>query len=139
MQLKLISSELTDDAQSTQKYITAALALLESELNLLKERINHPSLFQPPASIRKYDFHLSKRYTKHDLIELLAFIECADAFVDGKGDTIPYAKLIAAFEELLAIKLSNPFNSRAKVLDRKIKTTKFLRVLQESLIERSQR
>ena len=139
VQLKLISSELTGETQSTQKYITAAIAVLESELHLLNERIDHPSLFQPPASIRKYDFHLSKRYTKHDLIELLSSIECADAFVDSKGDTIPYVKLVAAFEELLAIKLSNPFNKRAKVLDRKVRTTKFLRVLQESLIERSQR
>lgn len=139
VQLKLISSELTDDAQSTQKYITAAIALLESELHLLNERINHPALFQPPASIRGYDIHLSKRYTKHDLIELLSSVDCATVFVDSKGDTVPFSKLTALFEELLDIKLSNPFNKRAKVLNRKVRTTKFLRVLQESLIERSQR
>nr|DAH08093.1 MAG TPA: RteC protein [Caudoviricetes sp.] len=137
VQLKLLYPEAAEDV--TQKYITAAIALLESELHLLSERINHPALFQPPASIKGYDIHLSKRYTKHDLIELLSSVDCADVFVDSKGDVIPFSKLTALFEDLLDIKLSNPFNKRAKVLDRKIKTTKFLRVLQESLIERSQR
>lgn len=139
VQLKLIAPEIIDAAPASQKYIIAAIALLESELHLLNERINHPSLFQPPASIKGYDLHLSKRYTKHDLIELLSSVDCADVFVDSKGDAVPFSKLIALCEELLDIKLPNPFNSRAKVLDRKIKTTKFLRVLQESLIERSQR
>lgn len=139
VQLKLLSPKAAEDVPLTQKYITAAIALLESELHLLNERINHPALFQPAASIKGYDIHLSKRYTKHDLIELLASVDCADVFVDSKGDGVPFSKLIALFEELLGIKLSNPFNSRAKVLDRKIKTTKFLRILQESLIERSQR
>lgn len=137
VQLKLLSPEAAEDVPLTQKYITAAIALLESELHLLNERINHPALFQPAASIKGYDIHLSKRYTKHDLIELLASVDCANVFVDSRGDAIPFSRLTALFEDLLDIKLSNPFNKRAKVLDRKIKTTRFLRVLQESLIERS--
>ena len=88
VQLKLLSPEAAEDVPLTQKYITAAIALLESELHLLNERINHPALFQPAASIKGYDIHLSKRYTKHDLIELLASVDCANVFVDSRGDAI---------------------------------------------------
>ncbi len=138
VQLKLLAPE-TEEVTFAQKYIAAAIALIESELHLLKERIDHPALFQPPASTKSYDLHLSKLYTKHDLIELLSSIDCAAMLVDSKGESIPFAKLVALSEELLGIKLPNPYNKRAKILDRKIKTVKFLRVLQESLVERSQR
>lgn len=138
VQLKLLAHG-TEDVSFAQKYIAAAIALMESELHLLKERIDHPALFQPPASTQSYDLHLSKQYTKHDLIELLSSIDCAAMLVDSKGESIPFAKLVALSEELLGIKLSNPYNKRAKILDRKIKTVKFLRVLQESLVEKSQR
>lgn len=138
VQLKLLAPG-TEDVSFAHKYIVAAIALMESELHLLKERIDHPALFQPPASTKSYDLHLSEQYTKHDLIELLSSIDCAAMLVDSKGESIPFAKLVALSEELLGIKLSNPYNKRAKILDRKIKTVKFLRVLQESLVERSQR
>ena len=43
VQLKLLSPKAAEDVPLTQKYITAAIALLESELHLLNERITIPA------------------------------------------------------------------------------------------------
>lgn len=108
-----------------EKYIIAAKDLLSSELQLLDKQITNPSFFR--TNIKKPNVHLSHRYTKHDLIELISAIESAEVFVDDKGDPIPFIQLISIFENLLGIKLPHPFNQRTKVLERKIHTTKFLK------------
>lgn len=137
IQLKLI--DIGKKQPLIQRYFYATEKILESELHLLDEQANHPDRFLPRAPLRRHNFHLSKRYTKHDLTELISSLESAELFVDNKGDAIPYIRIVAAFEELVNIKLPNPFNIRTKILDRKNNPTKFLRVLCESLIEKSQK
>ena len=137
IQLKLI--DIGNKQPLVQRYFYATEKILESELHLLDEQANHPNRFLSHSPLRQYNFHLSKRYTKHDLTELISSLECAEFFVDNKGDAIPYIRIVSAFEELANIKLPNPFNIRTKILDRKTNPIKFLRVLSESRIEKSQK
>lgn len=122
-----------------EHFLVLVAKLLDAELHLLYSRFTHPQFFQPSSSLRRYDFHLSKRYTKSDLTELLSSLSCVGFFVDSKGDAVPYVQIVAAFSELLGIELTNPHNKRMKVLDRKISAVKFLRTLSEALIEKSRK
>lgn len=117
-------------------YITAAIHLIQSELELLKEaRIHLPK--QPPR--QSSQFHWSEKLTKRDLIELLTALDQIEAIVDAGGKKISYSLLVETFEQLLNLDLSKSYNIRSEVLSRKIKCTDFLNRLTKAVVEKSQK
>lgn len=119
------------------RYIVAAERIVESELRLLHERIEHPTLFQPSLRNDIPDLHWSSEFTKRDLIELLSALEYLGPILNTFGKYAPFSVLVAFAEKTLNVSLPNAYKIREEVLNRKTKSTDFLERLIEALIEKS--
>lgn len=119
------------------RYIAAAKRIVESELNLLNERIIHPSLFQLPRNNDIPDLFWSSEFSKRDLVELLSALEYLGPILNAVGKYAPFSVLVTFAEKTLNVSLPNAYKIREEVLNRKRKSTDFLERLIEALIERS--
>lgn len=119
------------------RYIVAAERIIESELRLLHERIEHPTLFQPSLRNDIPDLHWSSEFTKRDLVELLSALEYLGPILNTFGKYAPFSVLVAFAEKTLNVSLPNAYKIREEVLNRKTKSTDFLERLIEALIEKS--
>lgn len=119
------------------RYIVAAERIVESELRLLHERIEHPTLFQPSLRNDIPDLHWSSEFTKRDLVELLSALEYLGPILNTFGKYAPFSVLVAFAEKTLNVSLPNAYKIREEVLNRKTKSTDFLERLIEALIEKS--
>ena len=128
----------TKDAKTdVGRYIVAAERIIESELRLLHERIEHPTLFQPSLRNDIPDLHWSSEFTKRDLVELLSALEYLGPILNTFGKYAPFSVLVAFAEKTLNVSLPNAYKIREEVLNRKTKSTDFLERLIEALIEKS--
>ncbi len=119
------------------RYIVAAERIIESELRLLHERIEHPTLFQPSLRNDIPDLHWSSEFTKRDLVELLSALEYLGPILNAMGKYAPFSVLVAFAEKTLNVSLPNAYKIREEVLNRKTKSTDFLERLIDALIEKS--
>ena len=122
---------------SASRYIVAAERIVESELRLLHERIEHPTLFQPSLRNDIPDLHWSSEFTKRDLVELLSALEYLGPILNAFGKYAPFSVLVAFAEKTLNVSLPNAYKIREEVLNRKTKSTDFMERLIEALIEKS--
>ena len=128
----------TKDAKTdVGRYIVAAERIVESELRLLHERIEHLTLFQPSLRNDIPDLHWSSEFTKRDLVELLSALEYLGPILNTFGKYAPFSVLVAFAEKTLNVSLPNAYKIREEVLNRKTKSTDFLERLIKALIEKS--
>lgn len=119
------------------RYVTAAKRIIESELRLLNDRIEHPTLFQTLHKNDISDLFWSSEFSKRDLVELLSALEYLGPILNAVGKYAPFSVLVTFAEKTLNVSLPNAYKIREEVLNRKRKSTDFLERLIEALIERS--
>lgn len=119
------------------RYVTAAKRIIESELRLLNDRIEHPTLFQTLHKNDIPDLFWSSEFSKRDLVELLSALEYLGPILNAVGKYAPFSVLVTFAEKTLNVSLPNAYKIREEVLNRKRKSTDFLERLIEALIERS--
>lgn len=118
------------------KYISAADKIIESELKLLNERINHPSLFQQSPHIDIPELYWNSDFSKRDLVELLTSLEHLGPILNTVGKFVSFSVLVTFAEKTLHISLPNAYKIREEVLNRKTKSADFLKRLIDALIEK---
>ena len=117
-----------------------AVAHLEFEIRMVYLRIEHPAIMdrlrepEKPCSV----LYLAEQFTPTDLMELITALHSAvGRRIDGtraNGE-----QLVELFSWMFNVRINNPIQCRRGVINRKLRLTRFLDLLRNSLIEESQR
>ena len=121
-------------------FVETMANFVESQINLLNLSLQYPKSFEKPNRDKIVSpFRWSDKFTKNDMIELIAALDASGAVESRNGGKASFRELVTGFELLFNVNLSNAYNKRDEVLSRKIKTTNFLKQLTDALIEKSQK
>ena len=120
-------------------FIGKALALLDAEVEMIKESFRHGRLLSglktetvQGNSGRKAAVTLTWNGTDSDLIELVAALMAAGVIGTVEGRELKVVDVIRVFEEIFHLKINALYTKRGKVFDRCTDTTPFIDSLRKS-------
>lgn len=118
-----------------------AVAHLEFEIRMVYLRIEHPAIMdrlrepEKPCSV----LYLAEPFTPTDLMELITALHSAGVGRRIDGTRANVEQLVELFSWMFNVRINNPIQCRRGVINRKLRLTRFLDLLRNSLIEESQR
>ena len=118
-----------------------AVAHLEFEIRMVYLRIEHPAIMdrlrepEKPCSV----LYLAEQFTPTDLMELITALHSAGVGRRIDGTRANVEQLVELFSWMFNVRINNPIQCRRGVINRKLRLTRFLDLLRNSLIEESQR
>ena len=83
--------------------------------------------------------YLAEPFTPTDLMELIAALHTAGVGRRIDGTRANVEQLVELFSWMFNVRINNPIQCRRGVINRKLRLTRFLDLLRNSLIEESQR
>lgn len=117
-------------------FINKSLALLEAEIQLVKDFFRHTSssfrVEQSQYSTGEKVTSLKWNGTDSDLIELVAALMAAGIIGSMQGKKVTVVDVIKVFEEAFHLKINALYTKRGKVFDRCTDTTPFIDSLRNS-------
>ena len=118
-----------------------AVSHLEFEMRMVHLRIEHPAVMdrlrepEKPCSV----LYLAEQFTPTDLMELITALHSAGVGRRIDGTRANVEQLVELFSWMFNVRINNPIQCRRGVINRKLRLTRFLDLLRNSLIEESQR
>ena len=117
-----------------------AVSHLEFEMRMVHLRIEHPAVMNRLRNPKTPLGALSGRaFTPTDLMELIAALHAAGVGRRINGTRANVEQLVELFSWMFNVRINNPIQCRRGVINRKLRLTRFLDLLRNSLIEESQR
>lgn len=118
-----------------------AVSHLEFEMRMVHLRIEHPAVMDrlPQSEKPRSVLYLAEPFTPTDLMELIAALHSAGVGRRIDGTRANVEQLVELFSWMFNVRINNPIQCRRGVINRKLRLTRFLDLLRNSLIEESQR
>lgn len=118
-----------------------AVSHLEFEMRMVHLRIEHPAVMDrlPQSEKPRSVLYLAEPFTPTDLMELIAALHAAGVGRRINGTRANVEQLVELFSWMFNVRINNPIQCRRGVINRKLRLTRFLDLLRNSLIEESQR
>lgn len=121
--------------------LESAVAHLDFEMRMVCLRIEHPAVMdrlREPEKPRSA-LYLAEPFTPTDLMELISALHLAGVGRRIDGTRANVEQLVELFSWMFNVRINNPIQCRRAVINRKLRLTRFLDMLRNSLIEESQR
>ena len=118
-----------------------AVSHLDFEIRMVHLRIEHPAVMdrlREPEKPRSA-LYLAEPFTPTDLMELITALHSAGVGRRIDGTRANVEQLVELFSWMFNVRINNPIQCRRGVINRKLRLTRFLDMLRNSLIEESQR
>ena len=121
--------------------LKGAVAHLDFEIRMVHLRIEHPAVMDrlPQSEKPRSALYLAEPFTPTDLMELITALHSAGVGRRIDGTRANVEQLVELFSWMLNVRINNPIQCRRGVINRKLRLTRFLDLLRNSLIEESQR
>ena len=121
--------------------LEGAVAHLEFEIRMVYLRIEHPAVTDrlPQSDKPCSTLYLAEQFTPTDLMELITALHTAGVGRRIDGSRANIELLVELFSWMFNVGINNPIQCRRGVINRKLRLTRFLDLLRNSLIEESQR
>ena len=121
--------------------LEGAVAHLEFEIRMVYLRIEHPAVTDrlPQSDKPCSTLYLAEQFTPTDLMELITALHSAGVGRRIDGSRANIELLVELFSWMFNVRINNPIQCRRGVINRKLRLTRFLDLLRNSLIEESQR
>lgn len=121
--------------------LEGAAAHLEFEIRMVYLRIGHPAVMDrlPQSEKNRSALYLADPFTPTDLMELISALHLAGVGRRIDGTRANVEQLVELFSWMFNVRINNPIQCRRAVVNRKLRLTRFLDLLRNSLIEESQR
>lgn len=121
--------------------LKGAVAHLEFEIRMVYLRIEHPAVMDRlrEADKPRSALYLAESFTRTDLMELISALHLAGVGRRIDGSRANMELLVEQFSWMFNVRINNPDQYRYAVVNRKLRLTRFLDLLRNSLIEESQR
>ena len=118
-----------------------AVSHLEFEMRMVHLRIEHPAVMDrlPQSEKPRSALYLAEPFTPTDLMELITALHSAGVGRRIDGTRANVEQLVELFSWMFNARINNPIQCRRGVINRKLRLTRFLDMLRNSLIEESQR
>ncbi|WP_295943735.1 RteC domain-containing protein [uncultured Alistipes sp.] len=118
-----------------------AVSHLEFEMRMVHLRIEHPAVMDrlPQSEKTRSALYLAEPFTPTDLMELITALHSAGVGRRIDGTRANVEQLVELFSWMFNVRINNPIQCRRGVINRKLRLTRFLDLLRNSLIEESQR
>lgn len=118
-----------------------AVSHLEFEMRMVHLRIEHPAVMDrlPQSEKPRSVLYLAEPFTPTDLMELITALHSAGVGRRIDGTRANVEQLVELFSWMFNVRINNPIQCRRGVINRKLRLTRFLDLLRNSLIEESQR
>lgn len=118
-----------------------AVSHLEFEMRMVHLRIEHPAVMDrlPQSEKPRSALYLAEPFTPTDLMELITALHSAGVGRRIDGTRANVEQLVELFSWMFNARINNPIQCRRGVINRKLRLTRFLDLLRNSLIEESQR
>lgn len=118
-----------------------AVSHLEFEMRMVHLRIEHPAVMDrlPQSEKPRSVLYLAEPFTPTDLMELITALHSAGVGRRIDGTRANVEQLVELFSWMFNVRINNPIQCRRGVINRKLRLTRFLDMLRNSLIEESQR
>ena len=118
-----------------------AVSHLEFEMRMVHLRIEHPAVMDrlPQSEKPRSVLYLAEPFTPTDLMELITALHSAGVGRRIDGTRANVEQLVELFSWMFNARINNPIQCRRGVINRKLRLTRFLDLLRNSLIEESQR
>ena len=119
--------------------LKSAIQLTNFEIRLIFTRLRYPSIADPvSAEVPKSPLFLSEQFTPTDIMELATALQLSGAIRRIDGTRIDLATLVDVLSRTFNVRINNPEQCRHAVVNRKLRLTRFLDFLRNSLVEYSQ-
>lgn len=121
--------------------LEGAVSHLEFEMRMVHLRIEHPAVMDrlPQSEKPRSALYLVEPFTPTDLMELITALHSAGVGRRIDGTRANVEQLVELFSWMFNVRINNPIQCRRGVINRKLRLTRFLDLLRNSLIEESQR
>lgn len=118
-----------------------AVSHLEFEMRMVHLRIEHPAVMDrlPQSEKPRSVLYLAEQFRPTDLMELITALHSAGVGRRIDGTRVNVEQLVELFSWMFNVRINNPIQCRRGVINRKLRLTRFLDLLRNSLIEESQR
>lgn len=118
-----------------------AVSHLEFEMRMVHLRIEHPAVMDwlPQSEKPRSVLYLAEPFTPTDLMELITALHSAGVGRRIDGTRANVEQLVELFSWMFNVRINNPIQCRRGVINRKLRLTRFLDLLRNSLIEESLR
>ena len=121
-------------------YLSKALALVASELELFRMRLKYPEQFVQPEPTFQSELRLSssKNFCLAGLAELVVAMHLSDHIINASGKPASLSELGCVFEKAFNVNFGDIHDKQSKVFIRKrYNLTKALDYLREKIIKRN--
>jgi len=115
--------------------LKSAIQLTNFEIRLVFTRLRYPSM---SVEIPKSPLFLSGQFTPTDIMELATALQLSGAIRRIDGTRVDLATLVDVLSRTFNVRINNPEQCRHAVVNRKLRLTRFLDFLRNSLVEYSQ-
>ena len=120
--------------------LESALLLTNFEIRLIFTRLRYPSIAdQVSVEVPRSPLFLSEQFTPTDIMELATALHLSGAIRRIDGTRVDLTTLVDVLSRTFNVRINNPIQCRRGVINRKLRLTRFLDLLRNSLIEESQR
>lgn len=121
--------------------LDGAVSHLEFEMPMVYLRIGPPAVmdWRPESDKPRSALYLAESFTPTDLMELISALHLAGVGRRIDGSRANIELLVEQFSWMFNVRINNSIQCRRAVVNRKLRLTRFLDLLRNSLIEESQR
>ena len=119
--------------------LESALLLTNFEIRLIFTRLRYPSIAdQVSVEVPRSPLFLSWQFTPTDIMELATALHLSGAIRRIDGTRVDLTTLVDVLSRTFNVRINNPEQCRHAVVNRKLRLTRFLDFLRNSLVEYSQ-
>lgn len=119
--------------------LESALLLTNFEIRLIFTRLRYPSIAdQVSVEVPRSPLFLSGQFTPTDIMELATALHLSGAIRHIDGTRVDLTTLVDVLSRTFNVRINNPEQCRHAVVNRKLRLTRFLDFLRNSLVEYSQ-
>lgn len=118
--------------------LESALLLTNFEIRLIFTRLRYPSIAdQVSVEVPRSPLFLSGQFTPTDIMELATALHLSGAIRRIDGTRVDLTTLVDVLSRTFNVRINNPEQCRHAVVNRKLRLTRFLDFLRNSLVEYS--
>ena len=116
--------------------LESALLLTNFEIRLIFTRLRYPSIAdQVSVEVPRSPLFLSGQFTPTDIMELATALHLSGAIRRIDGTRVDLTTLVDVLSRTFNVRINNPEQCRHAVVNRKLRLTRFLDFLRNSLVE----
>ena len=137
--LMQLQERLAEKESPQASLLKSALLLTNFEIRLIFTRLRYPSIAdQVSVEVPRSPLFLSGQFTPTDIMELATALHLSGAIRRIDGTRVDLTTLVDVLSRTFNVRINNPEQCRHAVVNRKLRLTRFLDFLRNSLVEYSQ-